>query len=115
MLATGHPHAPRVIKLLQAARDEVLRINFQPFGAAESLVLEVVLYAPVNEDPWDATNYLGGIGDVLEQKSRRGTLDHLGELASVHLYPNDRQIHEVHYQQEPGREGRYTVRVRNRD
>jgi hypothetical protein len=27
-------------------------------------------------------NYLGGIGDVLKQKGRRGVLAHLGELAS---------------------------------
>lgn len=38
------------------------------------LGLEVEIRAPVDHDPWDATNYLGGIGDVLEAKARRGLL-----------------------------------------
>jgi hypothetical protein len=33
--------------------------------------------------PSDATSYLGGIGDVLEEKSRLGALDHLGGLAAA--------------------------------
>jgi hypothetical protein len=32
---------------------------------------------------------------VLEAKDRRGSLPHLGELADVALYVNDRQMHEV--------------------
>jgi hypothetical protein len=61
--------------------------------------LDVTLYAPPGRNPWDATNYLGGIGDVLEDKRRRGILPHLGSLRDVFLYLNDRQIREVHYRQ----------------
>lgn len=74
--------------------------------------LEAVVRAPEGQDPWDATDYLGGIGDVLEDKSRRGAaVDHLGDLLSVALYRNDRQIREVHYRQEPAAHAHYLVRV----
>jgi hypothetical protein len=66
-------------------------------------------------DPWDATNYLGGIADVLEDKSRRGAaIQHLGELADVWLYRNDRQIKRVTYREEEGIHG-YQVTVRALD
>ena len=59
----------------------------------------------------DATNFLGGIGDVMEAKTRRGVLEHLGDLATVALYANDRQIHEVHYRWEHGDETGYRLRL----
>jgi hypothetical protein len=59
----------------------------------------------------DATNYLGGIADVLEVKAQRGALPHLNELQTVALYENDRQIHEVRYRQEPAMVPRYRVRI----
>jgi hypothetical protein len=82
----------------------------QPLFPSESLGLEVVLKAPT-QPPSDATNYLGGIGDTLEAKGRRGNLDHLGDLAFVALYPNDRQIQEVRYVWVRAPENRYHVRV----
>lgn len=63
------------------------------------VALEVVVGAPTGQVPSDATNYLGGIGDVLEDKSRRGGIDHLGNLAEVWLYTNDRQIQEISYRE----------------
>jgi hypothetical protein len=64
-----------------------------------------------NKPPADATNFLGGVGDVLEAKGHRGLLDHLGELVRVGLYENDRHIHEVHYRWHPGPDVRYVVRL----
>ena len=61
--------------------------------------------------PSDATNYLGGVGDVLEAKGHRGALEHLSDLASLALYTNDHQIQEVHYRYERGLGPRYTVRI----
>lgn len=55
--------------------------------------------------------HLGGVGDVLEAKDRRGAFPHLGELADVALYVNDRQIHEVLYRWERESATRYSVRV----
>ncbi len=71
--------------------------------------MEVTLRS-LGPPPSDATNYLGGVADVLEAKGHRGRLDHLGPLAAVALYDNDRQIREVHFRHEPGAEG-YVVRL----
>ena len=107
MLGQGHSHAPRVTALLTAARGAI--------GDDKQLTgpigLDVIVYAPAGRDPWDATNYLGGIADVLEDKGRRGDLDHLGDLRSVALYANDRQIAEVHYRQHSDLHPHYRVRV----
>ncbi len=80
----------------------------------QSLGLELVLLSPI-EPPSDATNYLGGVGDVLEAKSRRGPLTHLGDLATVWLYDNDRRIHEVLYRWDEDVETRYEVRLWTRE
>lgn len=111
MLGPGHSHAPRVRILLAAAQRTMITSGFVPFAAADSLGMELIVYAPAGKDPWDATNYLGGVGDVLERKDRRGRLDHLGDLRNVHLYSNDRQIHEVHYRLEPADRPHYRVRL----
>jgi hypothetical protein len=108
MLGPGHSHALRVRALLEAARDAV-GTGFEPL--TEPLGLEVALRTPDDKDPWDATNYLGGIGDVLEVKSRRGSLEHLGALATVGVYQNDRQIKDVRYRIARAAEASYTVRI----
>ena len=59
----------------------------------------------------DATNFLGGVGDVLEVKPRRRDLEHLGRLSSVGLYDNDRQIHTVRYSWRKGPAVHYSVRL----
>jgi DDE superfamily endonuclease len=43
--------------------------------------------------------YLRRIGDVLEDKSHRGPLEHLGMLATVWLYWNNRQIKQLSYRE----------------
>lgn len=111
MLGAGHSHAPRVLELLRAARDALQRSGFVPFDGGP-VTLDVVVHAPAGQDPWDATNYLGGIADVLEEKSRRGTLEHLGELRQVWVYRNDRQIKEIAYRQLEAPDAFYTVRIR---
>jgi hypothetical protein len=109
MLAAGHIYADRVLRLLQAAEVAIRRQTSPAFGG-NSLGLELIVYSPA-EPPSDATNYLGGVGDVLEVKDRRGALPHLGGLADVALYVNDRQIHEVLYRWERAPTTRYFVRV----
>lgn len=109
LLAAGHPHAQRVVALLEAAAQglEEHQWRVQP---SDSLGLELVLVSP-GPPPSDATNYLGGVGDVLEDKSRRGELPHLGKLAATAWYANDRQIHEVQYRWEVGAPTGYRLRV----
>ena len=109
MFAEGHPHSGRVLALLRAARGAA-GTSPRPLFGGSTIGLEVTVTAPI-EPPSDATNYLGGIGDVLEAKTRRGALGHLEELAKVALYDNDRQIHEVHYRWQRGAPTGYRVRI----
>jgi len=109
MLAAGHIYADRVLRLLQAA-EVAIRSQGSPVFGVDALGLELIVYSAA-EPPSDATNYLGGVGDVLEAKDRRGALPHLGALANVALYLNDRQIHEVLYRWERASATRYSVRV----
>jgi hypothetical protein len=109
LLAAGHTHASRVLDLLRAAGSAAAASGWSP-SQTDSLGLELVLTSPA-PPPSDATNYLGGVGDVLEDKGRRGQLAHLGELAGVALYGNDRMFHEVRYRWERGADVRYDVRI----
>ncbi len=85
-----HDHAPRVRSLLDAAQQSLAeQPAFVPIEKEHDVMLRVVVRAPRNHLLSDATNYLGGIADVLEDKSRRGPLPHLGVLAGVWLYRSD--------------------------
>ena len=86
MLGAGHPYAPRVRLLLEAAREACAAQTFTPADDGQ-LGLDVILRCPPGQNPADATNYLGGIADVLEDKSHRGPLDHLGTLAARTALP----------------------------
>ena len=112
MLGANHGHAPRVRALLLSAQQAMISQNFAvltgPIGLA------VMVWVPASGAKSDATNFLGGIADVLEAKavrSRTQSLEHLGDLASVGIYVNDSQIREVHYREETSTTARYRVRV----
>lgn len=91
MLAAGHVHAGRVLALLRVANDEARLGDTALYFPDESLGLELIVTSPA-PPPSDATNYLGGVADVLEDKQHRGALPHLGELAGFALYGNDRAV-----------------------
>ena len=110
MLGQHHSHAPRVLRLLEAARDAAAQAETPHFGSLR-IGLELVLRCRRDRNRGDATNYLGGLGDVLEGKAHRGQLEHLGEFARVALYENDRQIEQLRYRWEDAVEPSYTVRV----
>jgi hypothetical protein len=105
-----HSHTPRVFALLHAARRETQRRGFEGFGSLP-IGLELRVACGRDHGRSDATNYLGGVGDVLEDKARRRNLDHLGDLASFGLYANDKQIEEVHFHWEASERLSYTVRL----
>lgn len=111
MLGAGHGHAPRVRLLLEAARQACIVQGFTPITQSR-VGLDVVVHAPAGQNPADATNYLGGIADVLENKAHRGALEHLGDLADVWVYANDRQIKEATYREMEAEEVSYTVTIR---
>lgn len=114
MLAETHPDTTRVRALLAAAAAATaMNPEFAPIVDGR-VGLDVVLTPPTDQEAWDATNYLGGIADVLEYKAGRGAaVEHLGNLADVWLYRNDRQIKRVSYREEAhGPEGHgYRVTV----
>lgn len=109
MLAAEHPYAERVIDLLRRAKEEVERTGWV-LAKGIPLRLELVLRSP-ELPPSDATNYLGGVADVLEEKSRRGHLTHLDDLSNTCLYDNDRMITAVAYQWRRSPDVSYTVTV----
>ncbi len=113
MLGDAHPHQHRVRRLLEEALAASNEQSFAGFGD-RLLALDVVLRC-AGDPPSDATNYLGGIADVLEGKAHRGNLDHLGDLAGVALYDNDRKVRDVRLRHENTRHTGYTVRLRELD
>jgi hypothetical protein len=112
MISPDHPYLSRVLQLLEAAYRAGAEQGFAPI-ANGAMALDVVLRTPAGQAQSDATNYLGGIGDVLEDKTHRGNLDHLGDLASVWLYRNDRQIKQVSYRETEASHASYTVTIRS--
>lgn len=100
MLSESHPHSVRVRALLAAAQAAMeANPGFVPISHGR-VGLEVVVTPPSDQEAWDATNYLGGIADVLENKAHRGAAaQHLGGLADVWLYSDDRQIKQVTYRE----------------
>jgi hypothetical protein len=84
------PHLPLLLAHLRTGSLDVSRQalderpEFLPVKDGP-VALKVVAYAPPTGVPGDATNYLGGIADVLEQKTHRIAVDHLGMLVQVWL------------------------------
>jgi len=110
LLSAGHSHAVRVTALLEAALHATEGQRGAAVFRSRPIGLELTVSSP-NEPPADATNFLGGVGDVLEVKDGRGLLEHLGDLACVGLYDNDRHIHEVHYRWRQAPDVAYVVRL----
>ncbi len=108
-------HPERVVALLEAARDEMRRTGCRGFGGAP-VRLEVEIRTGPGEAPWDSTNLLGGIADVLDSKAHKqlaqpGLLDHLGGLVDVALYDDDRQIKEIIYREVEHPNEEYVITV----
>src|SRR5437660_907228 len=87
LLAAGHQQASRVRALL-AATLNAAGPDFIPWTGPVALELRVS--APSFVGLGDATNQLGGVGDVLQAR-RSGLVDtaHLHDLARVALFRDD--------------------------
>lgn len=103
-------HLPRMRALLEAARDACATQDFIPVESGR-VGLDVVLYTPADLNLGDNANYVGGIADVLEHKGSR-EIEHLGDLGSVWIYNNDRQIKEITFREVEAVQISYTVTVR---
>lgn len=110
MFAAGSSQAAQVRTLLRAARRAAQECGW--VTTAAEIGLDLVVRGPVRPRA-DATNYLGGVGDVLQDKVLGSDFDvsHLGELAAVALYGDDRQIRRIGYAEETAAQRGYTVRL----
>ncbi|MDG4831774.1 hypothetical protein O7627_21065 [Solwaraspora sp. WMMD1047] len=111
IFSAGHRQAGRVRTLLEAACAAAQQTGWIPL--AEPVELDVVLRCPAEHHSYDAVTLLGGIGAVLQDKRRVASvaLAHLGALADVALYLDDRQIRQLTYREEPADAPSYLVRV----
>ncbi|MEU4160822.1 hypothetical protein [Actinoplanes sp. NPDC026670] len=111
LFSAGNKQFERVRSLLEAAAEASRQTGWTVISG--DICLAVVVRAPSGRPPGDATNYLGGIGDVLQDKSKPVNLDlsHLGPLQAVALYENDQQIQRVRYDVETADVPSYTVKV----
>jgi hypothetical protein len=110
LLSAAHKQARQVRSLLEAARAAADSAGWKRVPGLVSLELIV---RGNGRPPDDATNYLGGVADVLQAKKDHVMIDlgYLGELRDVALYANDRQINRVGYSQEAAERTSYVVRV----
>jgi hypothetical protein len=107
---------------LEAARAALVALPaFDPFPKGRRVGLEIVV-SPPRTGGADPTNLLGGVSDVLEDKQHRGQgVEHLGDLAEVWLYGNDRDVRELRYREglepegRPGHRGTSVAGQRARD
>jgi hypothetical protein len=99
LFAAGHAHRDRVERLLRAAAAAAEETSWVRVGADTNISLDVVVRSPTPRPPADAINFLGGIGDVLQGRIVSPNLDlsHLGALAAVALFDDDRQIQRITY------------------
>jgi hypothetical protein len=103
LLSPDHKQAPRVRALLEAAAEAKLPDEFPGFGR-QRIGMELVV-SPPGAAVGEATNALGGIGDVLQARRVNLNLTYLGELADAFLFDDDAQIREATYREEPGELG----------
>ena len=111
LFSTRHGDRHNVAELLRKAEQSLNRSSWNPTEARPvGLELVVIAQGP-DAIPGDATNYLGGVADVLQANRINADLSHLGGLANVSLYHDDRQIREVRYSVKDADALGYRVRI----
>lgn len=108
ILSAGHRQAERVRALLRGALAAAQESGWTPLRGAVSL--EVVVRGP-EQHVGSAPRFLAGVADVLSDKRGRLTGTHLGVLADVALFTDERQIRSISYREESAEESSYVVRV----
>lgn len=68
MLAVGHRQAERIEELLRKAAQAAAAAHWAPITA--EVAMDVIVRCPAARPPGDATNFLGGIADVLQDKTQ---------------------------------------------
>jgi hypothetical protein len=109
LFAADHKKAEQVTALLRAARDAVQRDDWSLVTG--QVALELTIYCPRRPEG-DATNFLGGVADVLQGTPPPNVdVTHLQDLATVGLYMDDKQISQISYRELQAAEVFYRVRV----
>lgn len=115
LFGAAHAQAHRVHALLTAAQQAFEAQLFRSVSQGR-VAMEVVVRAPAHVPVADLTNMLGGIADVLQNKDHPYyDIDHLGDLAEVWIYENDRQITSLTAHIEQADRVGYRVTVRQLD
>ncbi len=111
LFSPRHGDHRNVAELLRKAEQSLGQSSWNP-TEPRAIGLELVVIAQEPDAiPGDATNYLGGVADVLQANRINADLPHLGHLANVSLYHDDRQIREVRYSVKDGDALGYRVRI----
>ncbi|GIF72441.1 hypothetical protein [Asanoa siamensis] len=108
ILSAGHRQAERVRALLVAALAAAQGSGWTRIRS--SIALEIVVRGPAAH-VGSAPRFLAGVADVLSDKRGRLTGTHLGVLADVALFADERQIRAISYREEPAETPSYQVRV----
>ena len=106
-----HSHHPRVFSLLREALRALNGSEWNPREKRDLGLELVVVDAPTHLYPSDATNWLGGVADVLQYSRANVDPSIFGDLAGVSLYFDDGQIEEIRYRKEQGKAASYRVRL----
>ena len=106
-----HGQHDAVIRLLTAARAAIIDPDTIPHTGP--LGIEIVVTTAGGRAPADATNYLGGIGDVLQARGKQSHAAQYGLLGGVALFADDGQLREVRYRERAGSPTSYSVRIWN--
>ncbi|MEU7802417.1 hypothetical protein AB0B10_24450 [Micromonospora arborensis] len=111
LFAANHSQRERVERLLTAATAAAERLGWT--SVPDHVELDVTVRSPAARPSGDATNFLGGIADVLQGRktTHRIDLSHLGELAEFALFDDDSQIQEIAYRVVKDSVPSYTVQV----
>jgi len=109
LMNANHKQLNRVVALLSAVQSLKSMGNASGFGS-RLIRLEVEVRCATLPPKGDATNYLEGIGDVFQTRKPQG-IEHLGKLAGLSLFDDDRQIIETAYRAALSDADSYTVRL----
>lgn len=111
MLSVGHGQRARVRLLLQRASEAMVDRGLLdgPIG------LDVTVTAARDARLPDATNMLGGIGDVLQARTAGANIEHLGALAHVACFHDDAQIQQIRFVRVEDDEIGYLIVIRSLD
>lgn len=111
LFSPKHGDRRSVLELLRMTEQALDKSAWNP-TERRPVGLELVVTAEKPDViPGDATNYLGGVADVLQANRINADLTQLGDLAEVSLFHDDRQIRELRYSVKGSEKLGYGVRV----